>query len=64
MSVVVAVCVPEVPVIVSGYGPAATELDAVRVKVLLPVAGLGEKEAVTPVGRPETDRFTLPVNPY
>ena len=64
VSVVVAVSVPEVPVMVSVYGPTATELDAASVSVLLPVVGLGEKDAVTPVGRPETERFTLPVKPY
>lgn len=25
---------------------------------------MGEKDAVTPLGKPETDRFTLPVKPY
>ena len=37
---------------------------AVNVNVLLPVVGLGANDAVTPLGRPETDRFTLPVKPY
>lgn len=64
VSVVVAVRVPEVPVMVSGYCPAAIELDAVKVSVLLLVVGLLENAAVTPVGSPETERFTLPENPY
>ena len=64
VSVVVAVRAPEVPVMVRGYCPIATELDAVRVRTLLLVVGLVEKEAVTPVGRPETERLTLPANPY
>ncbi len=46
------------------YCPRLAELLAVSVSVLLPVVGFGEKEAVTPLGRPETERFTLPVNPY
>ena len=37
---------------------------AVNVSVEVEVVGLGENEAVTPLGRPETVRFTLPVNPY
>ena len=38
---------------------------AVSVITLEPVeVGLGAKEAVTPLGRPETLRLTLPVNPY
>jgi hypothetical protein len=44
--------------------PRLAELLAVTVSVLIPVAGFGEKDAVTPVGSPETERLTLPVNPY
>ena len=55
--VVVAVWVPEVPVMMSVYWPMGAVLPAVTVSVLLPaVAGFGEKDAVTPLGRPE--------NPY
>jgi hypothetical protein len=46
------------------YCPVAAELLAVSVKVLLPVVGFGEKDPVTPAGKPDTDRFTLPPNPY
>ena len=62
----VAVRLPEVPVTVKVYCPMAAELLAVTVSVLVlfPVAGFGEKDAVTPVGSPETERLTLPVNPY
>lgn len=49
---------------INGYCPVGVELDAVSVSVLLEVVGLVEKAAVTPLGSPETDRFTLPVNPY
>jgi hypothetical protein len=62
--VVALVWLPYVPVIVSGYCPTAAVLLAVNVSVLFPVVGFGEKEAVTPVGSPDTERFTLPVNPY
>ena len=36
---------------------------AVRVKVLLPVVLAGLKLAVTPAGRPDAERLTVPVNP-
>jgi len=62
--VVVAVRLPEVPVIVSVVVPTLAELLAVNVSMLLPVVGFGEKVAVTPLGKPETSRLTLPVNPY
>ena len=60
----VTVSVPEVAVIVRLYCPGVAALVAVSVKVLVVVAGLGDHDAVTPLGRPDTDRFTLPVNPY
>ena len=59
-----AVCLPEVPVIVSVYWPTGAVLLAVSVNVLLEVAGFGVNAAVTPLGSPDTERFTLPVNPY
>jgi hypothetical protein len=40
------------------------ELLAVSVIVLLPVVGLGANDAVTPLGKPDAERVTLPVNPY
>ena len=43
--------------------PDVAELLAVSVSVAEPVVGFGEKDAVTPLGRPVTARFTLPVNP-
>ena len=43
---------PEVPVTVTAVGPpVVAELLAVRVSVLVVVAGLGLNEAVTPAGR-------------
>jgi len=64
-NVVVAVRAPDFPVMVTLYWPTAAELLAVSIRVLSnPVAGFGEKDAVTPVGRPEAERVTLPVNPF
>lgn len=62
--VVVLDCVPELPVTVNVYWPTGAELLAENVIVLLLVVGFGEKVAVTPLGSPETERFTLPVKPY
>jgi hypothetical protein len=62
--VVVTIRLPEVPVMVSVFVPGAAELLAVNVNSLAPVVGFGFQRAVTPLGRPETERVTLPVNPY
>jgi hypothetical protein len=62
--VVDAVRLPEVPVMVKEYCPTAAELFAVSVNVLKLVAGFGEKEALTPLGNPDAERLTLPVNPF
>ena len=62
--VVVCVRLPEAPVMVSVPVPTLAVLLAVRVSVLVPVVEVGEKEALTPLGRPVRERFTLPVNPY
>jgi hypothetical protein len=62
--VVLAVREPEVPVMVRVEDPMLAVLLAVNVRVLVPVAGFGEKDAVTPLGRPVTARLTLPLNPY
>ena len=43
--------------------PGAAVLLAVNVSVLVLVAGFGVNDGVTPLGRPDTARFTLPVNP-
>lgn len=63
-SVVVTVRLPEIPVTVSVLVPPVAEELTVKVRTLLVVVELGEKEAVTPLGKPDTERFTLPVNPY
>ena len=59
-----AVVVPEVPVIVIVDCPGAAVLLADRVRMLLPVAGFGEKDAVTPLGKPDAVSATLPEKPY
>jgi len=61
---VVAVREPEVPVIVTVACPAAAVLLADRVNTLVPVEGLGEKDAVTPLGRPEALKATPLEKPY
>jgi hypothetical protein len=62
-TVVVTVREPDLPVMITLYCPTAAALLATRVSKLLPTVGFGEKDAVTPLGRPETARFTLPTNP-
>ena len=44
--------------------PVAAVLLAVSVNVLVVVALAGLKAAVTPLGRPEAERATLPVKPF
>ena len=44
--------------------PVVAPLLAVRVSVLLLVAEAGLNDAVTPLGRPDAARFTLPVKPF
>jgi hypothetical protein len=63
--VVVALRVPEVPVIVTMLRVLeAAELSAVSVSALAPVVGFVLQDAVTPLGSPDvTARLTLPVNP-
>jgi len=61
--VVVACRLPEVPVIVTVDVPVAAEALAVRVSTLVVLVGLGLKTAVTPLGRLDAARVTLPLNP-
>jgi hypothetical protein len=56
--------VPDVPLMVTVDVPVVAVALAVSVNVLVLVVLLGLKEAVTPLGRPEADKFTLPVNPF
>jgi hypothetical protein len=62
--VVVAVNVPEVPVMVTVNVPGVAVLLALTVRTLLPVVGLVPNAAVTPVGKPDAARVTLPVEPH
>lgn len=64
LMVVVLVRLPDVPVMVMLPVPTVAVLLAASVKVLGPVAGLGLKEDVTPVGKPEAERETLPLKPF
>lgn len=62
--VVVLVSVPEVPVIVTVAVPVVAVLVAASVKVLVLVVLAGLNEGVTPLGRPEADKATLPLKPF
>ena len=61
-----AVCVrlPETPVTVTVAVPVVAVPFGVKVSVLLLVAGLGLNAAVTPLGKPEAERLTLPLKPF
>lgn len=61
---VVTIWLPDLPVMVTLYCPTAADVLAVSASVLDPTVGFGEKDAVTPLGRPEAERVTLPVNPF
>ena len=63
-TLVVAIKLPDVPVMVTVNAPTAAELLAVNVITLDPVVGFVPNEAVTPLGRPDAARVTLPVNPF
>jgi hypothetical protein len=54
---------PDVPVIVTVLAPAGAAAVAESVKTEFPVAGLGEKLAVTPLGSPDTARLIAPRKP-
>lgn len=61
--VTVSVKLPEVPVIVTGNVPTAAVPTAVRVRVLVVAVVLGLNDAVTPAGKPDADKLTLPLKP-
>ena len=44
--------------------PVAAVVLAVRVKELVVVAEVGLKDAVTPLGKPDADKLTLPLKPF
>ena len=64
LNVVVEVKLPDVPVMVTVEVPMAAPASAVSVKVLVVVVGFGLNAAVTPLGRPEALKVTLPLNPF
>jgi hypothetical protein len=55
---------PEVPVMVTVSVPAVAVLLAVSVKVLVLAVLLGLNDAVTPLGRADADKLTLPLKPF
>ncbi len=55
---------PDVPLIVTVDVPTVAVLLAVKVSTLVPVVGLVPKAAVTPLGKPDAARVTLPENPF
>jgi hypothetical protein len=62
--VVVALRLPDVPAILTVTDPVAAVALAVKVSVLVVVAGLGLNAAVTPLGQPTAKRVTLPLKPF
>src|SRR5438552_1275199 len=65
VSLIDVVCVsePETPLMVTVEVPVVAVLLAESVNVLVPVVLEGLNEAVTPAGRPEADKLTLPLKP-
>jgi hypothetical protein len=63
-SVVLCDKLPETPVTVTLKVPSAAVLLAVSVNVLVLAVLLGLNDAVTPLGRPDADRLTLPLKPF
>jgi len=61
---VVWVRLPLVPVMVTVAVPVVAEPLAVNVRVLVLVVLAGLNVAVTPAGRPEADKLTLPLKPF
>jgi hypothetical protein len=61
--VVVATRLPEVPVMVTVAVPVVAVELAVKLSVLVEVVGFGLNDAVTPLGKPDAARVTLPLNP-
>ena len=61
--VVLAFRLPEVPLMVTVAVPVVAVLLAVKVTVLVLVVGFVPNVAVTPLGKPDAARVTLPENP-
>ena len=52
------------PVMVTAKLPILAALLTVKVSVLVLLVLVGLKDAVTPLGSPETDKLTLPLKPF
>jgi hypothetical protein len=63
-TVVVFVRLADEPVTVTVTVPVAAVLLAVSVNVLVLAVLLGLNDAVTPLGRPDAERLTLPLKPF
>ena len=55
---------PATAVMVTEAVPVVAALLAVNVNVLVLAVLLGLNDAVTPLGRPDADKLTLPVKPF
>jgi hypothetical protein len=55
---------PDLPLTLTLKVPVDAELLTVNVNVLLDVEGFGLKAAVTPVGRLDPEKVTLPLKPF
>ena len=55
---------PDVPVTVTVPVPTVAVSLAVSVSVLVETALFGLNDAVTPLGNPDADKATLPLNPF
>ena len=64
VTVVLLLNAPAVPVTVTVNVPVVAELDAVRVKLVLDVAGFVLNDGVTPLGSADALNVTLPLNPF
>ena len=62
--VLVFIKLPDEPVIVTVAVPVVAVLLVANVNVLVMVAGFGLNDALTPLGRPEADKLTLPLKPF
>src|SRR5262249_34833866 len=61
---IVFVKLPDVPVIVTVTVPVVPVLLAVSLTLRASVAGFGLKDGVTPLGRPDADKLTLPLKTF
>ena len=55
---------PDEPVTVTVAIPVVAALLAVSINVLVFVVLVGLNDAVTPLGKPEADKLTLPLKPF